>query len=559
MTSSVTRNREFALTTLVLAIALMLSFAASARAGEWAQRSCSYGGIDGEYIAPEGWEGKANYGYDEPPHEFCEKYPEGGGLAVYAAPYNGHQPFAGQTWAYKPPYDSTIAGGILDVQMRARNGSATVAAYVAERYLSLAACEYPSCERYDGDVPITAVNASEIFVRAACLPDSELECLTPEDLNHEGDSVFSAEANISSAEVILATKATPKGSGFTGTLLSETVSGTGTLSFTATDPGPGVYQARVKIDSQQVWAETPSLNEGKCAPTGTTEGIRVFNYAQPCPTETAVHAEIHTASLTDGAHALTVEVEDAAGNITTVYSGTLTTANHTATTILSPTIAPPNRGALNGTPASESAILTASAKQPKETFTRALKGSAVALTGRLTDPSGAPIKDAQVQLLQQPTSASTPNRIATATTSADGTWTFHAPAGPSRLLQVAYYSHLLDTAPAATLDFHESVQAAVSMHAPHRARVGHAVVFRGQLAGGYVPPDGESVQMEILYADRWRTIEVLPTSSRGTWAYKYVFTLGAGTSYLFRAATVPNAGYPFLGAHSKPVRVTVQQ
>jgi hypothetical protein len=63
--------------------------------------------------------------------------------------------------------------------------------------------------------------------------------------------------------------------------------------------------------------------------------------------------------------------------------------------------------------------------------------------------------------------------------------------------------------------------------------------------------------MEIFYGGRWRTIEVLPTTSRGRWAYKYVFTLGVGTSYLFRAVTVPNGSYPFLSAHSKPVRIEV--
>ena len=53
-----------------------------------------------------------------------------------------------------------------------------------------------------------------------------------------------------------------------------------------------------------------------------------------------------------------------------------------------------------------------------------------------------------------------------------------------------------------------------------------------------------------LYGGRWRTIEVLPTNNRGRWAYKYVFTLGAGASYLFRAVTVPNGSYPFLAATS---------
>jgi hypothetical protein len=73
-----------------------------------------------------------------------------------------------------------------------------------------------------------------------------------------------------------------------------------------------------------------------------------------------------------------------------------------------------------------------------------------------------------------------------------------------------------------------------------------------------VPASGESVQMEIRYGGRWRTIEVLPTNSKGRWTYRYVFTLGAGTSYLFRAATVPNGGYPFSSTHTKPVRVTVE-
>jgi hypothetical protein len=557
MTRTVTFGRELVLPILVLMVVLTLSFAATASAGEWVQRSCSY---KGEYIAPEGWEGRADYGYKEPPHQFCEKVAEGGGLSVYAAPTAGNEPFAGQSWIYKPPHGSTIAGGKVDARLRTRNGFSVVGATVAERPVSQV-CEYPSCELYEGEVPIPA-GASEVYVRAACVPvyepNAPLVCQAPgSKWWDEGDGVFSAEADISSAEIILATKATPKGSGFSGTLLNETVSGAGTLSFTATDPGPGVYQARVKIDGDPVWAETPNVNEGKCVPTGTTEGVRVFDYTQPCPSETAVHAEVRTASLADGTHTVTVEVENAAGDVSTVYSGTLITANHTATT-LSPTIAPPERGPCNGTPCDEAAKLIASAGEPR-VFTRAFGHSTVTLTGRLISPTGAPIKGAQVKLLQQIVGSTAMTALAGTTTRADGSWSFKALAGPSRLLRVAFYSHTLDTIPASALDFHENVQGAVSMHAPHRARLGRAIVFTGQLAGGYVPATGESVQMEIFYSGRWRTIEVLPTTSKGRWTYKYVFTLGAGASYLFRAATVPNAGYPFLSIHSNPVRVTVQR
>jgi hypothetical protein len=98
----------------------------------------------------------------------------------------------------------------------------------------------------------------------------------------------------------------------------------------------------------------------------------------------------------------------------------------------------------------------------------------------------------------------------------------------------------------------------MSLHAPRWARLGRGVLFTGALAGGYVPAGGESVQMEILYGGRWRTIEVLPTNGRGRWTYTYMFTLGAGASYLFRAVTVPNGSYPFLAAASRPVRVRVR-
>lgn len=521
----------------------------TANAGEWIQRSCSY---KGEYIAPEGWEGMENNGYTQAPREFCEL---GGGFAVFAAPASGNEPYAGQVWTYKPPHNSTIAGGTLDASLTSRNGFASVEALVNSKAVPLQVCEYPTCEHHEGQISVPA-GASQVSVMALCLPE-------PSICNGPGarwqPQVFSSEAEVTSPEITLSTNSQPKGAGFSGTLFHETVSGIGTLDFTATDTGPGVYQVRVKIDGNQVLAETPNTSNGKCSPAGTSGGIRVFDYAQPCPTEAAVHTEVQTASVADGTHTLEIEVEDAAGDVSTAYTGTVTTLNHaiTTTTSTQPTTTPPDRGPCNGSPCDDAAKLSLAANEPKSIM-RALGHSSITLTGRLTTPTGAPIKNAQIKLLQQIVGSAATSAASTATSST-GAWKIKVPNGPSRLLQIAYYSHTLDTIPAATIDVHEGVQGAVSMHAPHRARLGRAVTFTGQLAGGYVPTGGESVQMEIFYSGRWRTIEVLPTTSKGRWTYKYVFTLGAGTSYLFRAATVPNGGYPFLSTHSKPVRVTVQR
>ncbi len=102
---------------MLAAIACMLALAPAARAGAWVERSCSY---DGEYIAPEGWEAKAYYGYPEPPHAYCEKVAEGGegGLTVHATPYSGDEDFAGQGWIYKPPAGSIIAGGKVEARLK---------------------------------------------------------------------------------------------------------------------------------------------------------------------------------------------------------------------------------------------------------------------------------------------------------------------------------------------------------------------------------------------------------------------------------------------------------
>lgn len=549
MILTVIRNRRLALTTAVLAMALMLCLAASARAGEWAQTTCSDGG---EPVSTEGWAPGTVGGYLSivEPGDTCAQV--GGSLSLRDEV--GYQlANSGPMWVYSAPADSTVQGGSITLSLASPGGQAYLSTpnnstevrelVVMCTELCKTVKENTFTDYYHG--------GSRLYAVTECIPPSGKEYCS---------SGLDAQMNIKSATILLSNEAKPTAAGFAGTLLNNPASGTASLSFTAHDEhGPGVYRATVQIDGHTMWSATPNLSEGKCVAHGTYNGALKFHSLQPCPQETEVHTEIQTSELAEGQHTLKVEIEDAAGNKATVYTGPITIDNQPP--VVTPPIVsviPPSRGAPNGEPASERATLTLAGRQPKA-FAREQARSAVVLAGRLTAPTGAPIKGAQVQLLQQVIGSAAATPIASAITRPDGTWTLKAPAGPSRLLRVAYYSHALDSTPAATLDVHESVQGVVSMHAPRRARLGRALVFRGQLAGGYVPPGGESVQMEILYAGRWRTIEVLPTSNRGAWTYKYVFTLGVGASYLFRAVTVPNGGYPFLSTHSKPVRVTVER
>ncbi len=548
MIPTVIRNRRLALTTAVLAMALTLCLAASARAGQWAQATCSDGG---EPVSTEGWAPGTVGGYLSivEPGDTCAQV--GGSLSLRDEV--GYQlANSGPMWVYSAPADSTIQGGSITLSLASPGGQA-----------------YLSTPNNSTDVGELVVMCTELCktVKENTLTDyyhggsrlyAVTECIPPSGKEY-CSSGLDAQMNIKSATILLSNEAKPTGTGFTGTLLNNPASGTASLSFTARDEhGPGVYRATVQIDGHAIWSGAPDLNEGECVAHGTYEGALKFRNQQPCPQETDVHTEVQTGTLAEGQHQLKVEVEDAAGNKATAYTGTITIDNQP------PAVAPvastplPERGPCNGTPCDEAAKLAAATGEAK-TMTRALGRTAVTLTGHLSSPTGTPIKDAQVKLLQQIVGSATVTQIASTTTSANGSWSLKAPTGASRLLQVAFYSHTLDTIPASILAFHESVQGEVSMRAPRRARLGRAVVFTGQLAGGYVPAGGESVQMEIFYGGRWRTIEVLPTNSKGRWTYRYVFTLGAGTSYLFRAATVPNGGYPYSSTHTKPVRVTVER
>jgi hypothetical protein len=400
-------------------------------------------------------------------------------------------------------------------------------------------------------VPIGNLNeATHIYMDTACAGSPGASCPAMPAPN-DG---YMTRARLLAADVMLAVSTTPSASAVGGSLLTnDTLNGPQDIQVTASDNGPGVYQTIFQIDGNTVERQVIDPNEGRCQDVGqTNDGDAAFLYLQPCPIQVnAADVSFDPSPISDGPHQLRVLVSDAAGGTTTILNHPVIVDNNGAyTTLLA-------RGACNGMSCDDHARLIATSKQ-RTSFTRHLSRSELTLTGRLVDHTGAPITGAQVQLLYRASEAGASMRqVGSVSTDQSGAWAFKVPDGPSRLLRVAYFSHMKDATPAAQLDYHERVDAAVSMRVPGRVRVGRALVFYGQLAGGYVPRQGEPVQMEIFYAGRWRTIEVLNTNRHGRWAYRYVFSIGGG-SYLFRAVALANVGYPFLAAGSRPVRVKVQ-
>jgi len=105
------------------------------------------------------------------------------------------------------------------------------------------------------------------------------------------------------------------------------LSGTESLSFSATDPASGVYRVQASLDGQSIYSGTPNTNHGECAPVGTYAGVPEFVSASPCPHSVSASIPVNTTSVHDGRHELVVTVEDAAGNETTLYTRQIETRN----------------------------------------------------------------------------------------------------------------------------------------------------------------------------------------------------------------------------------------
>ena len=352
-------------------------------------------------------------------------------------------------------------------------------------------------------------------------------------------------AGLTSATITLEDDTPPQATAIGGTLTTATdLEGTQTLAIDASDTGPGIYQAILEVDGQAAQSTIVDNNGGHCQNVGqSTDGRPAFLYVVPCKLEiNDQYVSFNVSQIPEGPHKLTVLVTDAAANATTAFERDV----------------PIGRGACNGT-CDDQAQLAASDAALLKPITRHYAQSALTISGVLHEPSGAFVAGAQLELLQQASYTAAPLvPIATTTTNPTGGWSFNVPRGPSRLLRVAWRCRALDAGYATQLGYHEQVYADIALKAPRRVRVGTLFAFRGKLAGGYIPPERSTIQMEIFYRGRWRTIETLRTGPHGGFVYPYAFSTGARGSYLFRASIQYSHAYPFLASTSAPVRVRVR-
>ena len=167
---------------------------------------------------------------------------------------------------------------------------------------------------------------SGMFVTAGCVAfDEARECPSA-----TGDpNGYAAAVYVYAADIVLEQNVGPTAGNVGGELASgASVKGTADVSFSASDPGSGVWRALFYVDGHLVQTTPLDENGGRCRNVGeTTDGLPAFLYVQPCVASLDADVGLDTTGIANGSHQVVVDVEDAAGNVAPVLDRTVTVDN----------------------------------------------------------------------------------------------------------------------------------------------------------------------------------------------------------------------------------------
>ena len=377
------------------------------------------------------------------------------------------------------------------------------------------------------------LHLSSLRLRASCDPDFS-DC--------KADAV-GAQVQVFRAAVDLEDDASPA---FTstpaGTMLDtgRALSGVVSASFGASDAGGGVYRAIVEVDGRAVHSPIVDTNDGRCTPPFTT--------LVPCKPSASASLSLDTTQLFDGVHAVRILVRDATDANQIAYGPVqIETRNGTV-----------DRGAANGTNASDGARLTAAFRGRRSRDVTVAYRRRVRITGRLRAPDGRAIAGARLDVVGIPRSlGAAETAIGKVTTSVDGSYAITVRAAPSRRIQVRYRAFANDRGFGASAELVLRSRAALTLGVARRAvRPGADVTFAGRLKGRPIPAGGVIVELQVLDPHRgWTPVKTLRTDRRGRFRYaRFAFKLAStrGT-FRFRAVVRRSSDYPYEFGRSRTV------
>ena len=317
---------------------------------------------------------------------------------------------------------------------------------------------------------------------------------------------------------------------------SRPVSGVGSVSYSASDVGGGLYQASLEVDGKTMLTQLVDENGGRCR--------LPFLAPVPCLTTATGKLSFDTAALADGPHSVRLVLTDATQtNSVASAPAQITTANLTA----------------RCDPGFNDKTTPVSARFSgrKRPFITRRGGRGASVIGRVAGVgAGAPV----LLLAREQRTGARGGPVAQATTAADGSFTLLVPPGPSRTLRAAYRVTADNPVVACSRALHLRVPASVTLHVrPSTVRAGHSIRIFGRLRGGRVPRRGKLVALQAFERGRWQTFTTVRTSRRGSFGKRRGFSFTArGRTFRLRVQVRPEASYPFALGYSRTVRVRVR-
>jgi len=182
-------------------------------------------------------------------------------------------------------------------------------------------------------------------------------------------------------------------------------------------------------------------------------------------------------------------------------------------------------------------------------------GGAVSVMGTLATAQGAGVPGGMVCVVAQDDAAGAPVQlVASGATNAAGQFAFTLPPGPSRTLWV-----VTSGADAViTQQLSVNVRTRVTLN-PNRRRLrnGQVLVLRGMVPGP-IPEGGTLLLAQVWRGTYWETFKWAYIGHRGNSSARYRFQFTTTpTTYLMRVVVPHQAGYPYIGNHSRTVRINV--
>ncbi len=176
-------------------------------------------------------------------------------------------------------------------------------------------------------------------------------------------------------------------------------------------------------------------------------------------------------------------------------------------------------------PAGSGAVLTPISPS---TISRPYSHSSFRVTSRLLDGDGQPVPGARIDVLQRVSGGSQMQLVGSAITRPDGTFTALVPAGPSRLIDLAYRDPSGGVGYVAQTEVLENVTAGLRLRiTPRHTTPTGTVRFEGRVLG-VVPAHGVVVEVLVYYLGQWQPIRTPRTSGSGRLRVSYRFNHATG-------------------------------